>query len=519
MLVYAYDQGGATTAGVVALVQLVPATLFAPYGGVLADRHSPAAVLLAGYVLQSLAMGATAACLLAGGPAPLAYAFAAAAAALVTMTRPAQAVLVPQLVHEPDELTAFNVVAGWIESAGILVGPALTGVVLAFWGPGAVFAISAAVMLVVVPSLLRLLRRTSRPSAGADVAVESTFAQLTTGLRAVGGTPAARLLVLLIAAQDVVLGAFDVLAVVLALGTLGLGDSGAGYLNAAFGAGGVLGAVVTVTLIGRKRLAPPLLAGAFVTGVPFILLGAFPTAVGAFILLAVAGAGRIVFDVSGRTLLQRSAQPDLLSRTFALLEALSMASLALGSIMVPLLVALGGASAAVIAAGALLPVLAILRFRALRSIDSEATVPIVELSLLRSLNIFAPLPAPVLESLARSLVPERVAAGTVVTREGEPGGHFYAIGDGEVDISANGRHLATRGRREGFGEIALLKDCPRTATVTAMTDTLLYGLDKQPFLSAVTGHSPTADVAESVVRERLATVTTEPPLGNAGGTD
>jgi MFS family permease len=505
MLVYAYDQGGATTAGVVALVQLIPAALFAPYGGVLADRHSPAAVLLAGYLLPGVALGATAACLLAGGPAPLAYAFAAVAAALVTMTRPAQAVLVPQLVHEPDELTAFNVVSGWIESAGILVGPALTGVLLAVSGPGLVFLVGAALSLAVVPALWRLLPRTSSASAPGGSDVDNTLAQLTTGLRALGGTPAARLLVVLIAAQDVVLGAFDVLAVVMAVEMLGLADSGAGYLYAAFGAGGVLGAAATVTLIGRKRLAPPLLLGAFVTGVPFVFIGAVPTVIGAFALLAVAGAGRMLFDVSGRTLLQRSAQPELLSRTFALLEAVSMASLALGSILVPLLVALGGPSAAVIATGALLPALAILRFGALRAIDSEATVPIVEISLLRSLNIFAPLPAPVLESLARSLDPERVAAGTVVIREGEPGERFYAIANGEVEVSAGGRQLAIRRRSEGFGEIALLRESPRTATVTAVTDTLLYGLDKQPFLSAVTGHSAAAEVAEDVVRERLAT--------------
>jgi hypothetical protein len=245
------------------------------------------------------------------------------------------------------------------------------------------------------------------------------------------------------------------------------------------------------------------------------VLGAFPTVLGAFVLLAGAGAGRIVVDVAGRTLLQRAAPSDVLSRTFGLLEALSMACLALGSILVPALIEVGGTSAALIVSGALLPGLALLRLRTLLAIDAAATVPIVELSLLRSLSIFAPLPAPVLEGLARSLVRERVPATHVLMRKGEPGHHFYAVADGEVEITAHGRRVGIRRRCEGFGEIALLRDSPRTATAIALTDTVLYRLDKQPFLAAVTGHAAATTAAEQVVRDRLATITVAPGDGEA----
>ena len=508
MLVYAFDQGGATTAGLVALAQLIPAALFAPYGGVLADRRPPAAVLVAGYLLQAAGMAAVAISLL-GGAAPLiSYGFGAVASTAVTITRPAQAVLVPELARRPEELTAFNVIAGWIESVGLLVPPALTGVVLGLSTPGVVFAIGSGVSLVAGIGVVGLLNRTTSAAGGRGrgSTMRDTVAELVAGLRAVREARAARVLMLLLGAQYVVVGAFDVLAVVLAIDVLGLGASGAGYLNAAFGAGAVIGAVSTVALIGARRLAPPLLAGAALLGAPLIALGAFPTALGAFALLAMAGAGRIVLDVSGRTLLQRAAPADFLSRTFALLEALSMAGLALGSILVPALIAVGGASAALVGCGALLPIVALLRLRTLLSIDSAATVPIVELSLLRSLNIFAPLPAPVLEGLARSLVPERVPAAQIVMREGEPGHHFYAVADGEVEITARGRPLAIRRRCEGFGEIALLRDSLRTATAVARTDTLLYRLDQEPFLRAVTGHAAATDAAERLVRDRLATI-------------
>lgn len=509
MLVYAFGQGGATTAGLVALVQLVPAALFAPYGGVLADRRSPARVLVAAYLVQGAAMGATALALVGGGPPVLAYLFATVASTAVTVTRPAQAVLVPELAREPDELTAFNVVSGWIESACIFIAPAITGLVLAVSTVGAVFALCTVAALASAAALTGLARGAAHKSAPAESAVHGALAELAEGVRAVGRSSAARLLVLLLGAESVVIGAFDVLAVVLAIDVLDLGESGAGYLNTALGAGAVLGAVVTVTLIGRQRLALPLLAGAALMGAPLVLLGAFPTVLGAFVLLAAVGVGRIVLDVSGRTLLQRVAQPDVLSRTFALLEAMQMAGLALGSVLVPALVAVGGAEAALIGSGILLPAVALLRIRTLLAIDSLATVPIVEISLLRSIRIFALLPGPVLESLARNLIPERVPAGNVVIREGDPGDRYYAIADGEVDISAGGRALATRRRGEGIGEIALLKETPRNATAVARTDALLYALEKEPFVTAVTGHAPAARAAEEVVQERLVTVPAE----------
>lgn len=252
---------------------------------------------------------------------------------------------------------------------------------------------------------------------------EGAVAEILAGFRAVLGHPRVRLLVVFLVAQNIALGAFDVIAVVLAIDVLGIGESGVGYLNAALGAGGVLGAVATLTLIGRRRLDPPLALGALCFGGAFVVLGLYPAVVLAFVLLVVAGGGNIVADVAGRTLLQRIAPAGILARVFALYEALSTAGVALGAILVPALVALGDAKAAIVAAGALLPVLVLVRYRALHAIDAEATVPIVEISLLRTMPIFAPLPAPALgELLHRAL--RRGTPGAqlpVLRRRGRPG--------------------------------------------------------------------------------------------------
>jgi MFS family permease len=497
MLVYAYDQGGATTAGLVAVAQLVPAGLFAPFAAVLADRHAPGRVLAAGYVGQALALAATAVALLAGAPPLLAYALAAVAATLVTTTRPAQSALVPALARTPEELTATNVFSGWIESVSVLAAPAATGVLLAVGSPGWAFAVMAAA----VGASALLVARVHGPVPACDVrpVLDETLA----GFRLLAREPGTRLLVGLLGAQFVAIGALDVLYVVLAISVLDLGGSGAGYLNAAFGAGGVAGIAATAALIGRRRLLPPLALGAAVWGAAFAVLAARPGALPALLLLAAAGAGRSLLDVAGRTILQRTAPADVLARVFGVLEGLSMAALAVGSLLTPLLVSLAGARWAVAGVGALLPLAVLAAARRLAEIDRRAPVPVVEIALLRSLPLFAPLGAPQLEALARGLVETRAAAGATVVREGEPGDRFYVVAQGELEVESEGRELARLSRGDGFGELALLREVPRTATVIARTDARLLALDMETFLAAVGSHPRASGEADRLVRERL----------------
>jgi CRP-like cAMP-binding protein len=497
MLVYAYEQGGATTAGFVAAAQLVPAALFAPFASVLADRYPPGRVLALGYVAQALAMGATGVALLAGAPPLVAYVLAAVAATCVTITRPTQSALVPALARTPDELTATNVVSGWIESLSMLAAPAGAGVLLAVASPGWVFVVLAGVAAVSALLVARL--RGPAPAHDALPPLEEALA----GFRVIAREPAARTLVGLLAGQFVAIGALDVLYVVLAISVLDLGGSGAGYLNAAFGAGGVAGIAVTVALVGRRRLLPPLVLGILVWGTAFALLAAWPTALGALLLIAAAGAGRSLLDVAGRTILQRTAPTDVLSRVFGVLEGLSMAGLAVGSLLTPALVALAGPRWAVAGIGTLLPLAVLLTARQLAEIDRRAPVPVVEIALLRSLPLFAPLGAPELEGLAHGLAETHFAAGTAVVREGDPGDRFYVVAEGELDVDCAGRELRRLERGDGFGEIALLREIPRTATVTARTDARLYALEKARFLASVGSHPRATSEAERLVHERL----------------
>jgi MFS family permease len=497
LLVYAYGHGGASAASLMAVVQLVPCTVLAPLLGAAADRRRADRVLLAGYVFQALAMDSIAAAIFAGAPVWLAFTLAPVCCLAISVSRPAHAALLPAVVRTAEELTAANVLTGWAEGASGLFGPALAGVLLAV--SGAALAVTATAALSLTAGLLVLGARGPEPAP----APGTLRAQLASNLRAAGSDRSTRVLLTLHVYYYCLIGALDLLCVILAISVLHLGGGGAGYLNAAVGAGLVLAASVTAFVVGRPRLSGTMMAGIFGSAVALAVLGLRPSVIGASVLLAAVGFGGSVFDVTGRTLLQRAVPSDAVAGVFSILEALMNAGMLLGVAVVRVATAAGGYRAALVRPAALGIVLGVVLWPRIRAIDGAAPVPQVEVSLLRRLPIFAPLPAPSLEGLARVLVAEHVAPGDVIMREGEAGDRYYAVADGTVSVTRNGQLLAELGRGDGFGEIALVHHVPRTATVTALTPTLVYGLDKEPFILAVTGHRAVEATAQAVASRRL----------------
>jgi hypothetical protein len=274
-------------------------------------------------------------------------------------------------------------------------------------------------------------------------------------------------------------------------------------LNSVVGVGGVLGALVALLLVGRSRLAGAVGLGIVAWGAPIAMIGLWPNDVGVLFLLGVVGIGNTVVDVAGLTLFQRAVPDQVLARVFGVLESLILASIAIGSLLAPALVAGLGVRGALVVTGAILPTLAALTWRSLERVDASVSVPVRQIGLLRSVPFLAGLPTPTLERLAGSLRPLRVPAGTEVFHQGEEGDRFYVVDTGAVDVVAGGQKIATFGQGYYFGEIALLHGIPRTATVTAASDAELYALDRDEFLAAVTGHAASAEEADAVVGRRL----------------
>jgi MFS family permease len=505
MLVFAYSRGGATIAALVAAAQLVPAAAAAPVVAALADRHSPVALLTGGYLVQAAAMAATAAAVIAGA-AWAAYAAAVVAATAVTTTRPAQSTVVPSVAATADQLTAANVVLGWLEAAAVAAAGLLAGVLISLGGVGSVFAVCAGLGLAAA-FLVARLRVASLASPEQSEQAEGGglggVGGVGEGLRLAARKPRLRLMLALLTADAVVVGALDLLIVILAISVLGRSQAWAGYLNFAWGAGAVLAATASAVLVGR-RLGAPILGAALIFSGALAALAFGVGLAGTVALLTVVGASHCVLDVATRTLLQRSVPPELIGRIFGLLEGLVMAGLALGALIVPVLVHLGGNRLALLGVAALLPLAAVAGGRALIGLDADTPVPVVEIALLRSLPLFAELPAPAVEGLAAALTPVQLAAGDVLIRQGDVGDAYYAIAAGELDAWQDGHFLRRCGRGEGVGEIALLRAIPRTATVIAHSAATVYVLNREPFLTAILGHALTRRQADRIADARLA---------------
>src|SRR5581483_979953 len=355
VLVYAFGRGGTTRAALIAVVQLLPSAVVAPIAARSADHRGPGRVLVLGYAVQALTLALTAAALLLDAPSAVVYVGAVVSASAITLVRPAQSSLLPLLVSEPVDLTAANAVSGQVESVSVLVGPALAGLLIALDGPGAALALFAGGMLVGM-LLVGPLRRTVGP-VESESEVEDIAAEAEGVITAVRSDPGVSVLLFLIGVQFVAIGALDVLEVVLAVDVLGMGPPGAGYLAAAYGAGGALGAAGTFGLIGRSRLRGVIVTAAIAFGAAFAVLGLWHAVVLALASLCAVGASHAVLDVASRTIVHRVVAPSLRGRVFGLQEGLSMLGLAVGAILVPPLVHAGGAGTATAAIGGLLIVL------------------------------------------------------------------------------------------------------------------------------------------------------------------
>lgn len=501
--VYAFQQDGAYAVGLIGLARWIAAGAASPITGALGDRLPRVRVMVTSDVLRA-GLLIVMALIVAGGGSPLAvYVISIVGTVIGTAFRPAQAALVPGLAKTPEELTAANVAASTIESVGIFVGPALGGLLVATSGVEATFAASAGFMLWSAALIVRVhepARRDVEEDEGEEPS--SGFLRETSeGFRAIVADRRLTVLTGLFAAQTFVDGALGVLVVVLALDTLDLGASGVGYLNSVLGVGGIIGGIAAAALVARARLGTDFGVGIVLWGLPLVLVGIWPEPLVAIVAFAIVGVGNTIVDVSGDTLLQRAVPDEVLARAFAAMESVTLVAIALGSVAAPVLVDLAGDRWAFIVVGALLPVLAVFSWGSLAKMDRTGPPP--ELELLRSLPLFEPLPPPTLEYLAGRLVRRRVRAGETIVTRGERGDRFFVIAEGTVEVAAEEGSARRLGPGEFFGEIALLRDVPRTATVVATTDVELLELPGEEFVAAVTGNAESLRAADAVVGARL----------------
>ena len=498
--VVAYRDGGAAAVGLVALLRMLPSALLAPAIGAYSDRIPRERVLIASCVARAGATLLAALALAVDGPIAVVYGLAVLSTVAMTPFRAAHTALLPSLCATATELTSTNVVRGMLDSLSLLLGPLAAAALLEWTSAEAAFAATAAAAGAAA-LVLAGLRYEAPPRAPA--APDDLRAELAEGLRAVRVDRDLRLLFWTDGVQTLTRGALTVLTVVMAIDLLGLGEKGVGLLTAAMGAGAVLGSLGASLLVGRSL---PRAYGLSVAlwGGPLVLVAAVPEQWAALLALGLIGVANAVLDVGLYTMLSRLAPDAVLGRVGAVLEAQVALTVGLGSILAPLAVELAGDRGALAVVGVLGPLAALAAQRPLRRLEQRLRVRDGDLAALRGVALLRVLPMATLEDLASRAQRGAVAAGDDVVRIGEAGDTYYVIAAGEAEAYDQRRVLRAMHAGDGFGEIALLRDVPRTASVRARTDLDLLCLSRSDFLIAVGGYSSAAAAAAGIADERLA---------------
>jgi MFS family permease len=498
--VIAFQEGGATAVGLIALARMLPSALVVPVFSVLADRARRDRILLGAAMIQGGAIGVAALLLNVDSDPMAVYALVVVATMANTVVRPTHSALLPSLCESTADLASATVATGLLGAVAAMVGPVITGALLATAGPDAVFGAAYGLCMVAVVALARIRYEVVRRPEGPRPHVGR---ELLDGIGVVARHRELRLVYAAVLAQTYVRGALNVVMVVAAFDLLDAGEAGAAALAGAFGVGGIVGSFAGSLLTGSRHLGRWLVLALAGWGIPIALIAGTDLPGVAMALVGLVGFANSMIDVPFFTLPVRLVDDAVLGRVFGVFESLVSIGVAAGSAATPALISWLGLRGALIATGALLPALGVVAWAHLSTMDERLAVRDTEIDALRASPMFAVLPVASIEQLATRLRPTAIEAGRTIVEQGDAADAAYVIVTGEAEVLGDGRWVRDAGPGDVVGEIALLRDSPRTATVRARTHVELLEMDRDAFLDAVTGHRVSRDTASSLADLRL----------------
>ena len=501
--VYAYHAGGAGLVALLGLLKALPGALLVPLVTSGSDRVRRERLLIATVVPRALLLGVAAAVMTGGGQGVLVVVLVGLEGGLASAFRQVQAALLPWLARTPDELTSANAAASVLQSAAMVGGPAITAGLLAISTAQSAMLVACGFVAVAALLLTGIRPLSSGVPAQAAGRLKQLKLDMAAGFDAGVRRRDAVPLFVPAAAQTFARGVLNVLTVVIALQLFDLGSAAVGWLAAVLGVGGLLVGPLAIVLVRGKRVARSFAAGVAGWGVPMILLAFAHAPYWPYLMFGVIGVANVFDDVGVYSSLQQVVPPRLMGRALGVRRGVLLLSMGLGSAVTPLLIDAWGSRGTLIATGLLLVVSAAAFLPRLTAIDGRISAPGPDLALLRQVPFFGPLPFAIVEHLASELQSATYEPGDVIIREGEPGDRFYIIAEGRARASKDGEQLREMGAGESFGEIALLRRIPRTATVTALSRLEARTLAREEFLAAVTGNPESVEGAEEVVSTRL----------------
>jgi MFS family permease len=497
----AYADGGATAVGLVGVLRLLPAAVLAPLIGAYADRRPREQVLIASSVLRAAATLAAAAVLAAGGTAWIVYGLAVVSTIGFTPFRATHSALLPLLCRTAEELTVSNVVRGLFDSLSIAIGPLVAAVLVSAFDLWTVFAFAG---LAALAGAILLLGLRYEHIERAPAAEPRLVRDMVDGLRAIRATRDLALILALPSAQAATRGALSVFVVVVAIELVDIGEPGVGWLQGAMGVGALAGSFAATRLVRSQALARWLAAGVALWAVPLALIGLVPNVVVALLALLVIGAANSLIDASGFSLPGRMVPDEMIARVFAVLESGVAFAVAAGALLTPLAISLLGTRGALVLVGVIGPAICVLVWPRVDRVDRELSARAEDIQVLRGVPMMRVLPVGVIEHLARHLERVELPADATVFSAGDAGDRFYVVGSGRVRVMDGDRLVRVLGPGEGFGEIALLRDVPRTMTVTVEEAAVLHAVSRSQFLTAITGFRSASAEADALAEQRLA---------------
>jgi hypothetical protein len=548
--VWAFGVGGAKVLAVWAVVRFILMAVCTPFAATFVDRYSRKAIMVGVDVARCVLLLGIAVGLATLDPVVV-FVLAGIVSVLGTPFRPAQRAMLPSLVSRPEELTSVNGTSSTLESLAFFVGPALAAGLLALTSVEAVLVFDAATFLwsaVLVRGVHALPGTPAQPGTDSRLVPTAADAQEAATGEPVKAEPATaepataevataevatgeadrppgkqrgaflresaagfahiwrdrdlRVLVALTCAQTLVAGASAVFVVAVAFDLVDLGAPGVGFLDSMLGVGALVGGFVALARASRQQLGLDFCVGVVLWSLPLVIVAVWPTVAAAVTVMLLLGLANPLVDVNLDTLLQRLTPDHLLGRVFGTLDSAYIASMAVGAGLMPLLIVLVGLQWGMGILGLAVTAMVLPAVPRMRRLDQTLQAP-EGLALVEGVPMFAPLDRTALEGLARQLTRLEVDPGALVFDEGDAGDRFYIIESGAVEVWHDGMLLRREEAGDYFGEIALLRDVPRTAQVRAVAPTVLRGLDRRAFLDAVLGNVEAVTAAETIVARRI----------------
>ena len=494
LLAFVYDQTHSLGwVGAAGLARFVPQLVLSVYGGVIAERTERIRLMVRSDLLCALWQIGLALTAAVTGPPALALVFAAQKSITAEVYQPATAATIPSIVDE-DDLVAANALNGMIDQLVVIAGPAVGAILLLVGSAPMVFAVNAAsfALSALIVSRIRTRSQSVDVTEGGRA---GPLRQMTVGVRAIMGMPAARTLVAYCGLVSFLYGTDTVLFVGVSEHRLGTGPEGFGYLLAGLGVGVII------------------LAGALGYSLPTALLAVIHAPGLAFLVQVFRGGATLVVDVLAITALQRAVAPDQLARVFGVFWAFVLAAITLGTLLAPAVVSVLGLNGGLLVMALAPAALAVAGYPALRAIDRETATRALELepkvALLEQLEIFAKARRPILERLAAAATEVRFTPASTIIREGDAADALYVLADGDVQVSVSSEGaehtLAELAAPNYFGELGVLEGIPRTATITALTECRCEQIDGATLLEALVTSPPSSSLMETAQGRLTAT--------------